>query len=257
MKVTSRSIVATLVASAIGTTASVVDLSGGHPAGVSGLQGMKDAQMANTTRTVRSLQTRDTRYTCDSAFIDFSKPDALSKFSVAWCPQNTYLTGTSVAMRLTPECGTTMIYPWDFKHGKMEARVRMAAGSGVVSTILLAGPEPADELDVEWTMYFAKGQRVDPNAWYFHTPGDVPQDMSATYHNYAIEVTQNTIKWWIDDWLVRTLNRVDGVPFPSDASRARMGVWDGSKQGGWAGTVDWSKGPFIAEMQWFKFTPYC
>ncbi|KAJ2487208.1 transglycosylase [Coemansia sp. RSA 2050] len=221
---------------------------------------------ANYTGIARALDTTQTGYTCKSEFIDFSDPSALSKFNVAWCPQNAYQTSNSVVWRLTPDCGTTIIYPWDFQYGKIEARVRVSPGSGVVSTILLAGPDPADELDWEWvgkdtwtaqSMYFVKGQRVDPNAAFFHTPGDTPQDMAAGFHNYAIELNKDSVKWYIDDWLTRTLPKLDGVPFPSGASRARMGVWDGSQTSGWAGTVDWSKGPFMAEMQWFKFTPYC
>ncbi|KAJ2883576.1 transglycosylase [Coemansia aciculifera] len=231
----------------------------------SGLGGLSGPR-SNYTAFAKALNTAQTSYTCKSEYIDFSDPSALSKFNVAWCPQNAYQTSNSVVWRLTAECGTTMIYPWDFQYGKLEARVRVSPGSGVVSTILLAGPDPADELDWEWvgkdtftaqSMYFVKGQRVDPNAAFVHTPGDTPQDMAAGFHNYAIELNKDNVKWYIDDWLTRTLPKLDGVPFPSGASRARMGVWDGSQTSGWAGTVDWSRGPFTAEMQWFKFTPYC
>ncbi|KAJ2306397.1 hypothetical protein IWW52_006233, partial [Coemansia sp. RSA 2704] len=100
---------------------------------------------------------------------------------------------------------------------------------GVVSSFLLAGPAPSDELDWEWvgkdtwtaqSMYFVKGQRVDPNAQYVHTPGDTPQDMAGGFHNYAIEVNPDSIKWYIDNWLTRTLPKVNGVPFPSQAGEA-------------------------------------
>ncbi|KAJ2024401.1 transglycosylase, partial [Coemansia sp. S85] len=123
---------------------------------------------ANYTGVARALNTAQNSFTCKSEYIDFSDPSALSKFNVAWCPQNAYQTSNSVVWRLTPDCGTTMIYPWDFQYGKLEARIRASPGSGVVSTILLAGPDPADELDWEWvgkdtwtaqSMYFVKGQR--------------------------------------------------------------------------------------------------
>ncbi|KAJ2853541.1 transglycosylase [Coemansia erecta] len=206
------------------------------------------------------------KFTCDSAYINFSDPKALGKFNIEWCPQNVYQSNGTLSWRLSSECGTTISYPWDFQYGKIEGRIRMAPGSGVVTTMLLAGPAPADELDWEWvgkdtwtaqSMYFVKGQRVDPNAQYFHTPGNVAQDMSTGFHNYAIEVNKDSIKWYIDNWLTRTLPKSSGVPFPSAASGARMGVWDGSQTSGWAGTVNWAQGPFVAEMQWFKFTPYC
>ncbi|KAI7817945.1 concanavalin A-like lectin/glucanase domain-containing protein [Kickxella alabastrina] len=180
------------------------------------------------------------------SFIDFTDREALGKFNVEWCPQNTYQTQNSVVWRLTPECGTTIVFPWDFQYGKIEGRIRAAHGSGVVST-------PADELDWEWvgrdtltaqSMYF----RVDPVPQYLNTPGD----MAAGFHNYAIELNKDSVKWYIDDWLVRTLPVSMGVPFPVGASRPRMGVWDGTQNQrlGW----HW---PFTAEMQWFKFTPYC
>lgn len=205
-------------------------------------------------------------FTCQSTFINFSDSTALSKFHSTWCPQNAYQTNNSAVFQLTQQCGTTIVYPYDFRHGKIEARIRVAPGSGVVSTILLAGPEPADEIDWEWvgkdtmtaqSMYFVKGKRVVPQANYVHTPGDVPQDMAAGFHDYAIELTSDSVEWYIDNWMTRSLPKKDGVPFPSGASGVRIGVWDGSNTSGWAGTVDWSKGPFKMEIQWFRFTPYC
>ncbi|KAJ2801105.1 hypothetical protein H4R20_003808 [Coemansia guatemalensis] len=198
--------------------------------------------------------------------LDFSDPSALSKLTAEWCPQNAYQANNALVWRLTPECGTTVVYPHDIQYGKIEGRIRIARGSGVVTTILLAGPAPSDEIDWEWvgkdtwtaqSMYFVKGQRVDPAAQFVHTPGDTAQDMSAGFHNYAIEINKESIKWYIDDWLTRTLPKVPGVPFPSDASRIRMGVWDGTQSGDWAGTTDWRNSPFLAEMQWLRITPYC
>ncbi|KAJ1668526.1 transglycosylase [Coemansia sp. RSA 1813] len=221
---------------------------------------------SNDKLNVRQAGLSERKFTCNSAVIDFSDPQALSKFNVEWCPQNVYQNNGTLVWRLSSECGTTITYPLDFQYGKIEGRIRMAPGSGVVTTMLLAGPAPSDELDWEWvgkdtwtaqSMYFVKGQRVDQEAQYFHTPGDVAQDMGAGFHNYAIEVNKDSIKWYIDNWLTRTLPKTDGVPFPSGASGTRMGVWDGSQTSGWAGTVDWAQGPFTAEIQWFKFTPYC
>ncbi|KAJ1952071.1 hypothetical protein GGI12_006339, partial [Dipsacomyces acuminosporus] len=117
----------------------------------------------------------------------------------------------------------------------IEARIRMAPGSGVVSSLLLAGPAPSDEIDWEWvgkdtktaqSMYFVKGTRVDKLPEYFHTPGSFPADMSTSFHNYAIELNPDSVKWYIDDWRTRTLSRTSGAGFPADASRVRMGIWD-------------------------------
>ncbi|KAJ2684988.1 transglycosylase [Coemansia spiralis] len=211
-----------------------------------------------------SEEPKDVVYTCKNEFIDFSQAGAMSKFSYVWCPQNSYQTSNSVVWRLTPECGTTMVYPWDFKYGRIEGRIRIGATSGVVTALLLLGPAPSDEIDWEWvgkdlthaqTTYYVQGHNVDslPMAFGVSQPDG---DLSTTFQNYAIELTRDSVKWFINGNIVRTL--VKGAKeFPSAASRPRMGIWDGTRTGGWAGTVDWSLSPFTAEMQWFNFTSYC
>ncbi|KAJ1661996.1 transglycosylase [Coemansia sp. RSA 1646] len=188
----------------------------------------------------------------------------MSKFSFVWCPENAYQTGNSVVWRLTESCGTTMVYPWDFYYGKIEARVRMGGGSGVVTAMLLLGPAPSDEIDLEWvgkdtthvqTMYYVQSHRVDNLPEVFGASQN-NGDLSTTFQDYAIELNKDSVKWYLNGILLRTLNK-GAQEFPSDASRARLGIWDGTQTGGWAGAVDWSKGPFTAEMQWFNFTPYC
>lgn len=212
-----------------------------------------------------SQEPSDSRYTCKSDFVDFSKKDAMSKFDFVWCPQNSRQTSNSVEWTLTQQCGTTMIYPYDFHYGKIEARIRIGVGSGVVTALLLIGPPPSDEIDFEWvgkapnevqTMYYVKAQRIDvlPNVFASGAVGD--DDLSHTFHNYGIELNKDSVKWFVDGKAVRTLTK-GSRGFPTYANRARMGIWDGTQTGGWAGTVDWSHGPFTAEMQWFKFTPYC
>ncbi|KAJ2854758.1 transglycosylase [Coemansia erecta] len=188
----------------------------------------------------------------------------MSKFNFVWCPENAYQTGNSVVWKLTELCGTTMVYPWDFHYGKIEARVRMGGGSGVVTAMLLLGPAPSDEIDFEWvgkdtthvqTMYYVQAHRVDVLPEVFGA-SQTSGDLSTTFQNYAIELNKDSVKWYLNGILLRTLEK-GTQEFPSDASRARMGIWDGSQTSGWAGTVDWSQGPFTAEMQWFNFTPYC
>ncbi|KAJ2613288.1 CRH- protein [Coemansia sp. RSA 1365] len=212
-----------------------------------------------------SQEPSDRIYTCKSEYIDFSQSDAMSKFSFVWCPQNAYQTQNSVVWKLTQECGTTMVYPWDFHYGRIEARVRIGAGSGVVTALLLLGPAPSDEIDFEWvgqdlthvqTMYYVQAHRVDATSQAFGVSQHKDSDLSTTYQDYAIELRKDSVKWYLNGGLLRTLNK-GADEFPSDASRARMGIWDGSQTGGWAGSVDWNKGPFTAEMQWFNFTPYC
>ncbi|KAJ2791256.1 putative glycosidase CRH2 [Coemansia guatemalensis] len=212
-----------------------------------------------------SQEPSDRVYTCKSEYIDFSKSDAMSKFSFVWCPENAYQTQDSVVWKLTQQCGTTMVYPWDFHYGRIEARVRIGAGSGVVTALLLLGPAPSDEIDFEWvgrdlthvqTMYYVQAHRIEATSQAFGISQNKDSDLSTTYQDYAIELLEDSVKWYLNGKLLRTLNK-GADEFPSDASRAKMGIWDGTQTGGWAGSVDWSKGPFTAEMQWFNFTPYC
>ncbi|KAJ2077845.1 putative glycosidase CRH2, partial [Coemansia sp. RSA 988] len=196
-----------------------------------------------------SQEPSDRVYTCKSEYVDFSKSDAMSKFSFVWCPQNAYQTQDSVVWRLTQECGTTMVYPWDFHYGRIEARVRIGAGSGVVTALLLLGPAPSDEIDFEWvgqdlthvqTMYYVQAHRIEATSQAFGVSQHKDSDLSTSYQDYAIELREDSVKWYLNGGLLRTLNK-GADEFPSDASRAKMGIWDGTQTGGWAGSVDWNK----------------
>ncbi|KAJ2427365.1 transglycosylase [Coemansia sp. RSA 2522] len=212
-----------------------------------------------------SQEPSDKAYTCKSEFVDFTNSDAMSKFSFVWCPENAQQTSNSVVWTLTQSCGTTMVYPWDFYQGRVEARIRIGPGSGVVTALLLLGPAPADEIDFEWvgkdpthvqTMYYVQAHRVEAMPHVFGVSQSGGEDLTTSFQNYAIELLDDSVKWYLNGNLIRTLSK-DKLAFPSDATRARMGIWDGSQTSGWAGTVDWNLAPFTAEMQWFNFTPYC
>ncbi|KAJ1949047.1 transglycosylase [Linderina macrospora] len=207
----------------------------------------------------------NTRYTCTSQFIDFSDPDSMKYFNYEWCPQNAYQTGDTVTWRLTQECGTTMVYPWDFHYGRIEGQIRIGAGSGVVTTMLLMGPAPADEIDFEWvgknvhnvqTTFYVQSQRVVPMSEAFEVTGGSSSDLSKSFHNYTIELTKDRVSWYIDGKLCRYRDKSTGL-FPSEANRMRMGIWDGTQTSGWAGPIDWNGAPFTAEIRSFNFTPYC
>ncbi|KAJ2156844.1 putative glycosidase CRH2, partial [Coemansia sp. RSA 552] len=203
-----------------------------------------------------SQEPDDKVYTCQSEYVDFSESDAMSKFSFVWCPENAYQTQNSVVWRLTQECGTTMVYPKDFHYGRIEARIRIGGGSGVVTALLLIGPPPSDEIDFEWvgkdlthvqTMYYVQAHRVDPLPEVFGVSQGSNKDLSTSFQDYAIELREDSVKWFLNGNLLRTLKK-GSREFPSDATRAKMGIWDGTQTSGWAGAVDWGGGPFTAEM---------
>ncbi|OMJ21442.1 putative glycosidase crf1 [Smittium culicis] len=213
---------------------------------------------------------------CDAVEVDFTKGQKLpSAFKIDYCPQNVVYAENSLQLVLSPQCGTTVSYKFPRKFGKISARMRFAPGSGAVSALIFAGPDPADEIDIEFvgkdsatiqSMYFVKGQRIDQLAQ-FHTPAAAQQqqqqaDLSLAFHDYAIELLPDRINWLVDGSVVRTLTKdpadTANAKFPIDAaSFVRFGVWDGSSVSSWAGVADYSSGNKIAYIQNLKFTPYC
>ncbi|KAJ1918213.1 hypothetical protein H4219_002770 [Mycoemilia scoparia] len=205
--------------------------------------------------------------TCNEETIDFSQESSLDQVNLSWCPHNTYIKDGAMHWRLTQECGTTVLYPKTLKYGKVEGRIKSAAGSGVVTAFLLIGPAPSDEIDFEWvgkstdsvqSMYYVLAHAIDVNPQMHRAMnGSSAADMTSTYHNYALELKEDEVNWYLDGTKVRSIKNSPPTPFPSSANQVRMGIWDGTHTSGWAGAVDWSKGPFEASIQWLKFTPYC
>ncbi|PVU90110.1 hypothetical protein BB559_002446 [Furculomyces boomerangus] len=204
--------------------------------------------------------------TCGAIQADFSNPNALSLFNVEWCPQNAVVVGGQLELSLTSACGTTISYPQSMRTGKVEITLKIAPGSGVVTAIVLAGPAPSDEIDIEMvgkdlttfqSMYFVRAQRVDQQAQFHTSPNPSAANLSTNYHKYGVELLDNAVNWYIDDVLVRTLSKTSDYSFPSNANLFRFGLWDGSNTSGWAGIVDWSAGPIKAYVKSISISPYC
>ncbi|OMJ12175.1 putative glycosidase crf1, partial [Smittium culicis] len=192
---------------------------------------------------------------CDAVEVDFTKGQKLpSAFKIDYCPQNVVYGANALQLVLSPQCGTTVSYKFPRKFGRISARMQFAPGSGAVSAFIFAGPDPADEIDIEFvgkdtasvqSMYFVKGQRIDQLAQ-FHSPAAQQQtDLSQTFHDYAIELLPDRVNWLIDGNVVRTLNKdpadTANAKFPIDAAaNVRFGVWDGTSVSSWAGVADFS-----------------
>ncbi|OMH80852.1 putative glycosidase crf1 [Zancudomyces culisetae] len=205
-------------------------------------------------------------YTCQSVFLDFTKPETLSKVSVDWCPQNAVITSDGLKMELNSNCGTTLVYPYSIKTGKIEASIKMAPGSGAVTALVLAGPPPSDELDIEFvgkdvtsfqSMYFVRAQRYQLSPILHTATGSSSNDLSTVFNTYSMELLSNAVNWGVNGNIVRTLGKISDDTFPYQANKLRFGVWDGTNTNGWAGTIDWSSGPKIGYIKWIKITPYC
>jgi beta-glucanase (GH16 family) len=150
--------------------------------------------------------------------------------------------------------------------GKMSAVIRSAPGSGIVSSFILLSDD-LDEIDLEWigdadstvqSNFFGKGNTTVYDRSAIHQVTKPVEE----WHTYTIDWTSSSIKWYIDNNLVRTVNYGDadalgGKGYPQTPMRVKIGSWIGcpsqeaasnpktSGTCGWAGgAADWSKEPF-------------
>ncbi|PVU84525.1 hypothetical protein BB559_007590 [Furculomyces boomerangus] len=202
---------------------------------------------------------------CGDFYTEFSSNEDLGNFNVEYCPQNVRV-NNGLEMMVSQSCGITISYKKKFTRGKIETFMKMAPNSGVVSAFILTGNEPSDEIDIEWvgkdvftfqSMYFVKGQRIVYDPGFHPSPNQSTANLSENFHKYGIEVTDTFVKWYIDDILVRTLEKTSDATFPSETNTIKFGVWDGSSVGIWAGYVDWSVPVLPAYMKWIRITNYC
>lgn len=156
--------------------------------------------------------------------------------------------------------------------GRVEVHMRAAAGTGIVSSIVLESDD-LDEVDWEFiggnnsiaeTNYFGKGNTTlyDRAIWYPVT------DTIDTFHNYTTVWTSDKLEWYIDGTLTRTLLPADaddnGYNYPQTPMYIQIGIWSGgdpSKDNNgtieWAGGVtDFSKVPFTMYVSQCRVTDY-
>ncbi|PVU87255.1 hypothetical protein BB560_006522 [Smittium megazygosporum] len=206
--------------------------------------------------TTTTTTTTSTSYTPSPGMSD------LGPFVVESCSQNVKVANSELQISLTPDCGPTLNFPTRLSRGRFDIVMRAGGGSGVVTAIVLYGPNN-DEVDIELvgktptnfqSMYFPRGQR---NGQYelYHESSPV-SDLTATYHKYSIERTDSAINWYIDDNLARSLPSTD-PNFPGEVNFLKFGIWDGSNTSGWAGTVDYSSGPKSMAIKSITYAPSC
>ncbi|KAI1307494.1 glycoside hydrolase family 16 protein [Xylaria venustula] len=159
---------------------------------------------------------------------------------------------------------TTLATNFYFFFGKTEVLMKAAKGQGIISSIVW-GSDTLDEVDWEFkggnetfafSNYFGKGNTNETG-----TGGD-HQITGSIYdlHNYTTVWTNDTLQWYIDGNLVRTLLSKDANnthSFPQTPMTLRLGSWVGgdskTQQPGtieWAGgETDFSQAPFTMYVQ--------
>ena len=155
-----------------------------------------------------------------------------------------------------------------FFFGRTEIWLKAAAGQGIVSSTMWLSDD-LDEVDLEFlgtkdsssTNYFGKGYQYYKNAAVFPTTG-----IHDDYHNYTTMWTEDSLEWWIDGQLVRTLTPQEAnntLNYPQTPMRLNIGIWAGGDPSlpkgtqEWAGGItDYSQGPFTMYIKNVMITDY-
>jgi GR25 family glycosyltransferase involved in LPS biosynthesis len=125
-----------------------------------------------------------------------------------------------------------------FGHGRFEAEIKAARGSGVVTGFFLHRDSPLQEIDIELTgddprrmlvnVYFNPGD--DGAAMGFGYRGspcqiDLEFDATADFHLYAINWRPGCISWFVDGSVVHDRVGWDPTPIPHLPMRLHANLW--------------------------------
>lgn len=152
-----------------------------------------------------------------------------------------------------------------YKYGKYEMRMRMAKGSGILSTFFTYknGSETAgtfwEEIDIE---VFGKNNANtfqsniitnNPKKYseQVHSPGF---SLGDGYHTYVLEWTPTYVAWYIDGLLMRKTTGGQATELTNTQS-LRFNLWAANIVS-WVGTFDTSVLPVYQFVNWIKYSTY-
>ena len=150
-------------------------------------------------------------------------------------------------------------------HGRMEMRMRMIRGSGLLSTFFTYknGSELAgatwEEIDVEalgkddaktWQSNLITGNPKMTSEQYY----SVTSSLADGYHTYTVEWTPDYVSWSLDGAMVR---KTEGGQASSliNAASLRFNAWASSSTA-WAGALDEAALPAYQFVNWIKYYRY-
>jgi len=151
-------------------------------------------------------------------------------------------------------------------YGRFEARIRFAAGDGVVSSFFLwkVGSEAAgafwNELDLE---KIGANCQLQTNAYYGNpeqvhkTTPTVPADLCSAYHDYRFEWTPTYIAWGLDGQEIRRETGDTATAFAQNATqgmRIHFNVWPGDSSFG--GNFDPAILPVYQYISWVQYSSH-
>ncbi|PVU87325.1 hypothetical protein BB560_006506, partial [Smittium megazygosporum] len=174
-------------------------------------------------------------------------------------PDYASITDGSLVLQLKPGSdlkglgqGST-VYLWA-DHGVFSATIKSASvAPGVVSSFIIRN-EHGDEIDFEWVG--KDPSRAQTNYYYNNeldytkmVPSENLGDTSTKFIKYTINWQLDSISWYIDGKLIRTLERATtwdvttGVyKFPDREAQISFSIWDGGNSGQ-KGTMEWAGYP--------------
>ncbi len=153
-------------------------------------------------------------------------------------------------------------------YGKVEASIRFAAGSAVVSSlVLIYTPWPPDdwnELDIEFLgkntdsvqfNHMINIPPADPASGHLQFPQSVPLPFNpaADFHTFAIEWVPGEARFLVDGTLMHTATEeMARMVLPQNIL---LTIW-ASDSASWAGPVDSTTAPTSAEYDWIRVYRY-
>jgi endo-1,3-1,4-beta-glycanase ExoK len=174
------------------------------------------------------------------------------------------LAGTGTA-EAKPYKGAELYSLQSFLHGRMEMRMRMIRGSGLLSTFFTYknGSEVAgatwEEIDIEvfgkndaktWQSSIITGNPKTTSEQVHSVDGSLADG----YHTYTLEWTPEYVSWSLDGVLVR---KTEGgqVSSLTNPETLRFNVWS-SESTGWVGALDEAALPAYQFVNWMKYYRY-
>lgn len=153
-------------------------------------------------------------------------------------------------------------------YGKVEASMRFAKGSGVVSSlVLIYTPWPPDdwnELDIECLgnttgevqfNHMVNIPPADPVAEHLQFPEkvDLGFDPTAAFHTYTIEWLPSSVRFLVDGVVIHEpTEEISRLALPQNIL---LTIW-ASDAPGWAGPIDDTTAPTSAEVDWLRVYSY-
>lgn len=214
----------------------------------------------------------DKRASCAAFNDQFSSDSDINQNWGGMLPSGTYSVGSDGLEMRVPNPGAkkvgdgpTFISNSLLQYGYAEARIKSAPVNGIVTSFIFKSPN-GDEIDWEWVANEAQTSYYYQGIEDYTTEGStIVSDDSANFHTYGIDWQPDSISWYIDGALQRTVTKEstnqNGVyHYPTGAAHVELGLWDSSfdkSTAAWAhGPVDWSKEPAYvsAYVQYVKVT---